>query len=74
MVTYAEGENLAREFKISFFETSALNNTNVDAAFMSLVGDIKVRLECEPKPVKVRLYTCILLRYIRIYTCRICSK
>ena len=39
-----------------FFETSVINNTNVDQAFMNLVQDIKVRLELEAKdqnrPVK----------------------
>lgn len=47
MVTSAEGEALAREYKIPFFETSALNNTNVDNAFMALVTEIKLRLDAE---------------------------
>ena len=43
-MTFEEGEALAREFKISFVETSALNNINVDEAFMKLSKEVKVRL------------------------------
>lgn len=39
---------MAKEFGMSFYETSAVNNTNVDNAFMTIVGEIKVRLETEP--------------------------
>lgn len=49
VVTHEEGAMLAKEFKIPFFETSAVNNTNVDNAFMTLVQDIKLRLEVEEK-------------------------
>ena len=47
MVTHDEGEYLAREFKMQFFETSALNNTNVDNAFLALVQEIKFQKELE---------------------------
>jgi GTPase SAR1 family protein len=47
VVTHDEGLSLAKEFKIPFYETSAVNNTNVDQAFMTLVQDIKVRLDVE---------------------------
>ena len=49
VVTHDEGLALAKEFKIPFYETSAVNNTNVDQAFMTLVQDIKVRLDIEGK-------------------------
>ena len=51
VVTHDEGLALAKEFKIPFFETSAVNNTNVDQAFMTLVQDIKVRLDIEGKDI-----------------------
>lgn len=46
-VTYDEGDALAREYHMPFFETSAVTNTNVDNAFMTLVADTKVRLDKE---------------------------
>jgi hypothetical protein len=46
-VTYEQGAELARQFNIPFFETSALNNTNVENVFMRLIADIKTRLEVE---------------------------
>lgn len=56
VVTHDEGVSLSKEFKIPFFETSAINNLNVDQAFMTLVQDIKIRMEIEGKdksrPVK----------------------
>ena len=36
---------MAEEFGIWFMETSAKSNSNVEQAFMSLVQDIKVKVE-----------------------------
>jgi uncharacterized protein YeeX (DUF496 family) len=47
VVSHEDGATLAREFNISFFETSAMTNVNVDNAFMSIVADIKTRLDAE---------------------------
>lgn len=47
VVSIEEGETLAKEFKIPFFETSALNNINVDDAFMKLSKEVKIRLASE---------------------------
>ena len=46
-VTYAEGEALAREYKIPFFETSAMTDINVDQAFMQIAREVKDRIENE---------------------------
>ena len=45
VVTYDEGEALAREFKMTFFETSAMTDINVDEAFMTIAKQVKNRLE-----------------------------
>jgi len=47
-ITYAQGEALAKEYGIKFFETSAKLNTNVDEAFMSIATDIVERLRQNP--------------------------
>ena len=39
-VSFEEGEELAEAFKISFFETSSKNGTNVKEAFESLTKDM----------------------------------
>ncbi len=44
-VSFDEGEALAREFKIPFFETSAMNDINVEDAFMRLTKDVLKRME-----------------------------
>lgn len=44
-VETAEGQALADEFQIKFFETSAKTNTNVHEVFASIALDIKQRLE-----------------------------
>lgn len=44
VVTFEDGENLAREFNIPFFETSAMNNINVDDAFMRITKDVTARI------------------------------
>ena len=36
MVTHGEGESLAKEFKIKFFETSAVENLKVEEAFLNI--------------------------------------
>ena len=43
-VTFTEGENLAREFKIKFFETSASDDIHVEDAFMNLAADVVNRV------------------------------
>ena len=42
------GRELAREYSINFFETSAKSNINVTEAFMSIAQDIKTRLMDDP--------------------------
>lgn len=44
MVTFEEGEALAKEFGIPFFETSAMNNINVDDAFLRITKDVHSRM------------------------------
>jgi Ras-related protein Rab-8A len=39
-VSTEEGQNLASEFNLKYFETSALNNTNIEEAFNYLTQDI----------------------------------
>ena len=46
-VTYAEGEALAKEYKIPFYETSAMTDVNVDQAFMHIARAVKERIETE---------------------------
>ena len=40
VISYEEGEKLAKDYKYSFYETSALNGSNVEEAFMDLVNKI----------------------------------
>ena len=47
-VTIDEGEALAREYKMAFFETSAFNDINVDEAFMRISKEVFQRLESAP--------------------------
>jgi hypothetical protein len=47
VVSHEEGVELAREFGISFFETSAHTNTNVDNAITSIATNVKSRLDSE---------------------------
>lgn len=43
-VTTKQGQDLADEFGIKFFETSAKSNLNIDEAFRSIAVDIQKRL------------------------------
>lgn len=44
-ITTAQGQALADEYNIKFFETSAKTNFNVEEVFFSIARDIKIRLE-----------------------------
>jgi small GTP-binding protein len=44
-VSTAEGEQLARELNIPFLETSALNGSNVEAAFVKMSSRIKASVD-----------------------------
>ena len=43
-VTFEEGEGLAKEYNIHFFETSAKQDINVEKAFITIATDVKNRL------------------------------
>jgi Ras-related protein Rab-8A len=47
-VSLEEGQALAKEFGIKFFETSAKLNTGVDEAFENMSGEIVERLRTDP--------------------------
>ena len=44
-VSYEQGFQLAKEFNLPFVETSAIDGTNVDEAFMKLITSVHDRLE-----------------------------
>ena len=48
----SEGQRLADTYGIKFFETSAKNNLNIEAAFNSIAKDIKEKILSEPTPIK----------------------
>lgn len=50
VVTTKEGQELADEFGVPFYETSAKNNINVDEGFLTLARDVKKRLMAEGRP------------------------
>jgi len=43
-VSYEDGENLAKEYNIKFFETSAKQDIGVEKAFVTLATEVKQRL------------------------------
>lgn len=43
-VTFEDGETLAREYNIHFFETSAKQDINVEKSFITIATDVKDRL------------------------------
>jgi Ras-related protein Rab-8A len=43
-VSQEEGEALAKEYNIHFFETSAKQDINVEKAFITIATDVKNRL------------------------------
>jgi hypothetical protein len=43
-VSTEEGESLAKEFNIHFYETSAKQDTNVETSFLTIATDVKNRL------------------------------
>ena len=43
-ISYEEGEGLAKEYSIPFFETSAKQPLNVDKSFIKIASDVKNRL------------------------------
>ena len=43
-MTFEEGESLAKEYNIHFFETSAKQDINVEKAFITIATDVKNRL------------------------------
>jgi Ras-related protein Rab-1A len=53
------GQNLANEFKMNFFETSAKNNFNIEGAFEALVKEMtdKYRIKAEFNEEKGRSYS-----------------
>ena len=54
-VNKEEGENLAREFGIKYFETSALTNYNLNESFSCMVDEIGTKKKIEVKVDKTRI-------------------
>uniref|UniRef100_A0A7S2D3W7 Ras-related protein Rab-1 n=1 Tax=Florenciella parvula TaxID=236787 RepID=A0A7S2D3W7_9STRA len=50
MVSKEEGEKLAKEYDIKFFETSAKQDFQVDSGFVTIAGEVKNRLISEGAP------------------------
>ena len=46
-MSFEEGQTLAKEFKIPFMEASAMNDINVEEAFMKIAKDVYSRLESD---------------------------
>ena len=44
VITVEEGENLAKQYNLQVFETSAKTNTNVEETFINITTAIKKRL------------------------------
>ncbi len=47
VVTAGEGEALAKEFQIPFYETSAKQDVNVETSFLTIATQIKDRILSE---------------------------
>ncbi len=47
VVTTGEGEALAKEYQIPFYETSAKQDTNVETSFLTIATQIKDRILSE---------------------------
>lgn len=43
-MSFEEGESLAKEYNIHFFETSAKQDINVEKSFITIATDVKNRL------------------------------
>lgn len=43
-ISYEEGEALAKEYSIHFYETSAKQDLNVEKSFITIATDVKNRL------------------------------
>lgn len=43
-ISFEEGESLAKEYNIHFFETSAKQDINVEKSFLTIATDVKNRL------------------------------
>lgn len=50
VVSFEEGQKLAQEYNIQFFETSAKNNIQVDSGFVTIAREVKNRLISEGAP------------------------
>jgi small GTP-binding protein len=55
LVSFEEGNNLANEFNITYFETSALTNFNLEEAFSCMVDEIVKKKKIEVKEDKGRI-------------------
>jgi Ras-related protein Rab-8A len=49
-ISKEEGDALAKEYNIHFFETSAKQNLNVENAFLKIANDVKDRLGADGGP------------------------
>ncbi|XP_055944276.1 ras-related protein Rab-37-like isoform X3 [Argiope bruennichi] len=47
VVQYEDGERLAKEYGVTFMETSAKTGTNVELAFMAVARELKYRQSCQ---------------------------
>ncbi|XP_042907676.1 ras-related protein Rab-37 [Parasteatoda tepidariorum] len=47
-VMYEDGERLAKEYGVTFMETSAKTGTNVELAFMAVARELKYRMSYQP--------------------------